>query len=74
MKQRSININDLENYLCDGISIREILDEGCYDALLVLEWNKTYFPNEDKRLNDDMRSYLLASYEKESRKAMRDSV
>ena len=74
MKNRSININDLENYLCDGISISEILDEGRYDALLVLEWNETYFPNEDKRLNRDMRHYLLASYEEESRKAMRNSL
>lgn len=74
MKKKTININDLENYLCDGISISEILDKGHYDALFVLEWNKTYLPDEDKELNNDMRHYLRISYEEESRKAMRDSL
>ncbi|MBQ4279967.1 MAG: hypothetical protein IJC16_08460 [Rikenellaceae bacterium] len=65
MTEKKIDINTLENYLCDGMSIQNILDmEGPFEALRVEALQQTYMPGEDMRLNTDFRVYRRKEEEK----------
>lgn len=65
--ERKINLNDLENALCDGVSIDELLDNN-FDSLYVKELNCSYGRFDDKILNEDFKSYFQAKCREESRK------
>lgn len=56
MKEKRMNIIDLENHLCDGIRIEDML-EPKFDSLRIDELNESYNRGEDKRLDEDFRRY-----------------
>lgn len=56
MKEKKMNIVDLENNLCDDIRIEEMLGSE-FDLLRVDELNKSYNRYEDNQLDVDFRSY-----------------
>ena len=64
---RNINLKDLENALCDGVLIDELLDNN-YDSLFVKELNRSYGRLDDKILNEDFNSFFHAKCREESRK------
>ena len=56
MKEKKMNINDLENYLCDGTKVEDML-ESDFDLFRVDELKQSYGRNDDMRLNRDFASY-----------------
>lgn len=64
MKEKKMNIVDLENNLCDGITLEEMLGSE-FDYLRIDELEKSYNRNEDARLNRDFKDYFDREVEKE---------
>lgn len=62
-----MNIVDLENNLCDGIRIEEMLESG-FDSLRIDELGRSYNRNGDAQLNRDFKSYFDMEVEKERRR------
>ncbi|WP_418683752.1 hypothetical protein [Alistipes putredinis] len=64
MKEKKISIEKLEDCLCDGIKIDEMLGSG-FDLLRVDELEQSYTREDDIRLNNDFRDYYKREEEKE---------
>lgn len=62
MREKKMNIEDLENALCDGVTIDEMLGIEA-DILRVDELHSSYERDEDRRLNNDFRDYRVAKEE-----------
>ena len=74
MKVKKISLKELEDYLCEGMSIKDILEDGCFDELYIKEWNATYHSHEEGKINSHMRDFLQASYIEESQKNRKDEI
>lgn len=61
MREKIMNIKDLEDALCDGITIDEML--GNADVLRIDELHSSYERGEDIRLNRDFQDYKAARAE-----------
>lgn len=66
MKERKMNIVDLENNITDGIRIEEMLGAE-FDYLRIDELGRSYSRSEDKQLNRDFKNY----YDREAEKYRR---
>lgn len=71
MKEKKVNINDLENNLCDGKRIEDMLDSG-FDSLRSDELGQSYNRNEDARLNRDFKNYFDKEVEKERQRVRKE--
>ena len=71
MKERKMNIVDLENNITDGIRIEEMLGSQ-FDLLRSDELGQSYNRNEDERLNRDFKNYLDKEIEKERRRVRKE--
>ncbi len=71
MKERKMNIVDLENNITDGIRIEEMLGSQ-FDLLRSDELGQSYNRNEDERLNRDFKNYLDKEVEKERRRVRKE--
>lgn len=56
MKEKKMNIVDLENKITDGIRIEDMLGSD-FDSLRIDELGRSYSRNDDKQLDVDFRSY-----------------
>ncbi len=62
MREKIMNIKDLEDALCDGITIDEMLGITA-DVLRIDELHSSYERGDDNRLNNDFRDYYTAKAE-----------
>ena len=57
-ERKKIDIKTLEDCLCDGETIQEILDKyGCFETLRVDALKQSYRIREDERLQCDFKVY-----------------
>lgn len=71
MKEKKMNIVDLENNLCDGIRLEEMLGSE-FDYLRIDELEQSYSRNEDTRLNRDFKNYFNMEVEKERQRIRKE--
>lgn len=62
MREKIMNIKDLEDALCEGITIDEMLGINA-DVLRIDEIHSSYERGDDNRLNNDFRDYYIANAE-----------
>lgn len=71
MKEKKMNIDDLENKITDGIRIEEMLGSD-FDSLRIDELGRSYSRNDDKQLNRDFDNYFRMEVEKERQKVRKE--
>ena len=71
MKEKKMNITDLEDLLCDGTKIADML-ESEFESLRIDTLGKSYLRGEDVQLNIDFKNYFDNEVEKERRRVRKE--
>lgn len=71
MKEKKMNIDDLENKITDGIRIEDMLGSD-FDSLRIDELGRSYSRNDDKQLNRDFDNYFRMEVEKERQRVRKE--